>query len=92
MLYQADLMMNRFQGKTILITGAGSGIGAACVRRLFAEGASVVAADVRKDDVDRVVGEFAGSDRVYSVGESQSAIVWSASSTRHGVSGRCTAS
>src|SRR6516225_8747942 len=50
--------MKRFEGKTILVTGAGSGIGAACVRRLFAEGASIAAADVRKEGVDRVVSEF----------------------------------
>ena len=60
--------MNRFDGKTILVTGAGSGIGAACVRRLFAEGAAVVAADVKKEDVDRVVSEFGGSDRIHGVG------------------------
>jgi meso-butanediol dehydrogenase/(S,S)-butanediol dehydrogenase/diacetyl reductase len=59
--------MKRFDGKTILVTGAGSGIGAACVRRFFAEGASVVAADVQKGDVDKVVSEFAGSDRICGV-------------------------
>lgn len=59
--------MNRFEGKTILVTGAGSGIGAACVRRLFAEGASVVAADVRKEDVDRIVSEFGDDNRIYGV-------------------------
>jgi meso-butanediol dehydrogenase / (S,S)-butanediol dehydrogenase / diacetyl reductase len=57
--------MNRFDGKTILVTGAGSGIGAACVRRLFEEGASIVAADVRKENVDRVVAEFGPSERIY---------------------------
>jgi NAD(P)-dependent dehydrogenase (short-subunit alcohol dehydrogenase family) len=51
-----------------LVTGAGSGIGAACVRRLFAEGASIVAADVRKEEVDKVVSEFGGSDKIYGVG------------------------
>jgi len=45
--------MKRFEDKTILVTGAGSGIGAACVRRLFAEGASIAAADVRKEEVDK---------------------------------------
>ena len=59
--------MNRFDGKTILVTGAGSGIGAACVRRLFAEGAAVVAADLHKDHVDAIVAECGVSDRVYGV-------------------------
>lgn len=60
--------MNRFENKTILVTGAGSGIGAACVRRLFAEGASIAAADVNKEELDNVVAEFRGSDRVYGAG------------------------
>jgi NAD(P)-dependent dehydrogenase (short-subunit alcohol dehydrogenase family) len=60
--------MRRFENRTILITGAGSGIGAASVRRLFAEGASIVAADIRKEEVDKVVAEFGGSDRIYGVG------------------------
>ena len=53
--------------KTILVTGARSGIGAAYVRRFFAEGASIVAADVQKEAVDKVVSEFA-SDRIFGVG------------------------
>ena len=60
--------MKRFARKTILVTGAGSGIGAACVRRLFAEGASIAAADVRKEAVDEVVAEFANSDRIFGAG------------------------
>jgi meso-butanediol dehydrogenase / (S,S)-butanediol dehydrogenase / diacetyl reductase len=60
--------MNRFENRTVLVTGAGSGIGAACVRRLFEEGASVAAADVRKEEVDKLVAEFRGSDRVYGAG------------------------
>jgi NAD(P)-dependent dehydrogenase (short-subunit alcohol dehydrogenase family) len=38
------------------------------VRRLFAEGGSVVAADIRKEAVDKVVAEFGGSNRIYGVG------------------------
>src|SRR4051794_20588091 len=38
--------MERFEGRTVLVTGAASGIGAASVERLVAEGASVVATDV----------------------------------------------
>jgi meso-butanediol dehydrogenase / (S,S)-butanediol dehydrogenase / diacetyl reductase len=59
--------MNRFENRTVLVTGAGSGIGAACVRRLVAEGASIVAADVREEAVDKVVSEFPETDRIYGV-------------------------
>lgn len=58
--------MRRFEGKTILVTGAGSGIGAACVKRLAAEGAVVAAADVRLEQVEGVVAEFASTGRVHA--------------------------
>lgn len=38
--------MDRFDGRTILVTGASSGIGAACVSRLLSEGAMVMGADL----------------------------------------------
>jgi NAD(P)-dependent dehydrogenase (short-subunit alcohol dehydrogenase family) len=60
--------VKRFENRTVLVAGAGSGIGAACVRRLFAEGASIAAADIRKDAVDTVVAAFGGSERIYGVG------------------------
>ena len=57
--------MTRLEGRAVLVTGAGSGIGQACVRRLFNDGASVAAADLNKENVDKVVAEFGGSERVY---------------------------
>jgi NAD(P)-dependent dehydrogenase (short-subunit alcohol dehydrogenase family) len=58
--------MKRFENRVVIVTGAGSGIGAATVRRLFEEGASIVAVDVRKDSVDKVVSEFEGASRIYA--------------------------
>jgi meso-butanediol dehydrogenase/(S,S)-butanediol dehydrogenase/diacetyl reductase len=59
--------MNRFEGKTIVVTGAASGIGAACVRRLHAEGASVVAADLRVEDVEKLAAEIGGGERMHAL-------------------------
>ena len=42
--------MNRFQGKIILVSGAGRGQGAAEARRLIKEGARVVLGDVREQE------------------------------------------
>lgn len=46
--------MKRFEGKSVVITGAASGIGEATARRLAAEGAKIVIADYAKDKADRL--------------------------------------
>jgi 3-oxoacyl-[acyl-carrier protein] reductase len=50
--------MNRFEGRTALVTGASRGIGEAVARRLAAEGATVIAAARTAVDLERVVGEI----------------------------------
>ncbi|SHN39626.1 SDR family NAD(P)-dependent oxidoreductase [Cryptosporangium aurantiacum] len=56
--------MERFGDKTIIVTGAASGIGAATVRRLHDEGATVVAADLSAEGLKAAVGDL---DQVHAV-------------------------
>jgi 3-hydroxybutyrate dehydrogenase len=51
-------------GRTALVTGAASGIGLACARRLAAAGAKVRAVDRDADGVRRVADELGGSAHV----------------------------
>ncbi|MCS6922128.1 MAG: SDR family oxidoreductase [Elioraea sp.] len=54
--------MRGLKEKAVLVTGAGSGIGAACVRRLLAEGARVAAADLDQAAAEAVLAESGRSD------------------------------
>ncbi len=47
-------MAGRFDGKTVIVTGAGSGIGAATAERFSGEGANVVLAGRRQDKLEEV--------------------------------------
>ncbi|WP_026932562.1 SDR family NAD(P)-dependent oxidoreductase [Glycomyces tenuis] len=49
----------RFAGRTVIVTGAGSGIGRSTALRLIAEGAGVVAADVIPDRLDELADQAA---------------------------------
>jgi len=52
---------DRFAGMTVIVTGAGSGIGRATAVRIAAEGGRVVATDVDKDRLDALAGELGGA-------------------------------
>lgn len=53
--------MGRLEGKIAIVTGAGSGIGAATARLMADEGASVVIADLDLVAAERVAGEIDGA-------------------------------
>ena len=50
--------MTRFNDKVVIITGAGSGIGAATVKRFAADGAMVVLAGRKREKLERVADEL----------------------------------
>ncbi len=55
--------MKRFEGKSILVTGAGSGIGAACVERLIEEGAIVYGVDASESGLQVTADVVKNNDR-----------------------------
>ncbi|MBX9933993.1 MAG: SDR family oxidoreductase [Methylobacterium sp.] len=50
--------MSRFEGKTVIVTGSGSGIGAATARRFAREGACVVLNGRTREKLDRVAADL----------------------------------
>ena len=56
--------MERYAGRVVLVTGAGSGIGRATVHRLVDEGATVVAADLSKEGLAATAKDAARPEAV----------------------------
>ncbi len=59
----------RFAGKTVIVTGAGSGIGRATASRVAREGGRVIAVDVSQERLDEFVADHDGSDVVSVVAD-----------------------
>ena len=51
----------RLQGKTAIVTGAGSGFGAGIARKFAAEGATVIVADINLEAAQAVAAEIGGT-------------------------------
>ncbi|GHD45810.1 SDR family NAD(P)-dependent oxidoreductase [Mycetocola manganoxydans] len=52
----------RFTGKTVIVTGAGSGIGRATASRVAREGGRVIAVDIARERLDELVDELPAAD------------------------------
>ncbi|WP_332502734.1 SDR family NAD(P)-dependent oxidoreductase [Glutamicibacter sp.] len=55
--WQEKVTAERFAGKTVVVTGAGSGIGKATALRVAKEGGKVIAADISREWLDELVAE-----------------------------------
>ncbi|MGO1725709.1 SDR family NAD(P)-dependent oxidoreductase [Glutamicibacter sp. BW77] len=56
-LWQEKITPARFDGKTVIVTGAGSGIGKATALRVAKEGGKVIAADISGERLGELVAE-----------------------------------
>ena len=63
------LDQGRFAGKTVIVTGAGSGIGRATASRIAREGGRVIAVDVSQERLDDFASEHTGAEIVTLVAD-----------------------
>ncbi|TCL87313.1 short-subunit dehydrogenase [Curtobacterium sp. PhB142] len=64
-----DTTAGRFTGRTIIVTGAGSGIGRATATRIANEGGRVIATDVVADRLDALRSELEGLELETVIGD-----------------------
>lgn len=67
--WQETTTTGRFAGKTVIVTGAGSGIGQATALRVAREGGKVIAADISPERLEALVAEHADLDLVPVAGD-----------------------
>lgn len=81
---------HRFRGKTVIVTGAGSGIGRATALRIAKEGGRVIAADISSERLEALVAEVPELDITAAPGDISkdddvASIVEAAGGTIHGL-------
>ena len=67
--WQEAVTPGRFAGQTVVVTGAGSGIGRAVASRVAREGGRVIAVDVSRPGIDQLVAGLPGTEIVTVVGD-----------------------
>lgn len=65
----------RFADKTVIVTGAGSGIGKATAERIVAEGGRVIASDVSQERLDTLAAELGSAVSIVAGDISDQAVV-----------------
>lgn len=67
--WQESITAGRFAGKTVIVTGAGSGIGLATALRIAKEGGRVIAADISPERLDALAAVNSGLDVIPVAGD-----------------------
>lgn len=67
--WQEAIMPGRFDGKTVIVTGAGSGIGRATASRVAREGGRVIAVDISQERLDEFKHELHDANITTIVGD-----------------------
>jgi NAD(P)-dependent dehydrogenase (short-subunit alcohol dehydrogenase family) len=67
--WQEKITPERFAGQTVIVTGAGSGIGRATAARIVREGGRVIAVDISRERLDDLVATLQSGDVVAVAGD-----------------------